>query len=219
MIPTPRILLLLAVSLALFSLALFSPTVGGAQEPDPDPGDRTMLDDVVLRPGDVLEVLIWREEDLSGEFVVDRDGVVTLPLLGRREVTGEPWRSVHDGLLEAYGRELRNPSVIVTPLRRVYVLGHVNTPGLYPVDPTVSLAGVIAMAGGADQEGDLTKVQVIREGEVLIDEVSVASALESVDVQSGDQIFVGRRSWFERNSTFLVSATLSVASILITLLR
>jgi hypothetical protein len=60
---------------------------------------------------------------------------------------------------------------------------------------------------------------VIRDSEVIIDGVAPTDGLSQLDIRSGDQILVARRSWFDRNSTFFVSALLSVTSIVITLLR
>ncbi len=175
--------------------------------------------DLILMPGDVIEVAIWREEDLSGQFLVDSDGYVTLPLLGQRAVTGSSWHTVRDRLLEAYREELRNPSIELTPLRRIYVLGEVNEPGLYPVDPTVSLAGAVAMAGGASPEGDLRNLRVVRGGALVLDGIRSETALASLDVRSGDEIFVGRRNWFSRNSQFVISAMLSLSAIIVTFSR
>ena len=178
-----------------------------------DPGGFTLL------PGDALEVEIWREEAMSGKFIVNEMGVVTLPLLGRVTVSGIPVRDLRDRLIAEYEVELRNPSITITPLRRVYVLGEVNEPGLLAVDPTVSLAGVVAMAGGANREGDLGRIQIMRQGEVVLTEVTPQTDLLSVDIRSGDQIFVDRRRWIDRNSPFLVSATIGIAGILIQVLR
>lgn len=172
-----------------------------------------------LQPGDILEIDIWREQELSGRFPVDTSGRVTLPLIGEQMVSGMPLDEVRDRLLELYRVQLRNPSITITPLRRIYVLGQVSRPGLYEVNPTISLAGAIALAGGANAEGDLSNLKVIRDNEVILDEVPSESALASIHVLSGDQVFVGRRSWFDRNSTFLVSALLSVTSIVISLMR
>ena len=180
---------------------------------------QTEASDVSLSPGDVLEVEIWREEDLSGEFQVNEEGYVVLPLLGERAVTGRPWQDVRGGLLEAYSALLRNPSITLTPLRRVFILGEVNEPGLYSLDPTISLAGAVAMAGGANSEGDLRRLRVVRDGATLLENLPVVSPLASVGVRSGDQIFVERRGWLERNSTFVVTAALSVTSIVVSLLR
>lgn len=191
-------------------MLLLSPLGLGAQTED---GATT------LRPGDVIAVEIWREEDLSGEFLVDETGAVTLPMLGRREVTGIPWGTVRDSLLDEYRTQLRNPSIVLTPMRRVNVLGEVNEPGLYEVDPTVSLAGVIAMAGGATVSGDLNKIRVIRDGRIIRERVAAGASLNSADVRSGDQIFVEQRNWFVRNSTFVISLLFSATSIIITLVR
>jgi protein involved in polysaccharide export with SLBB domain len=173
----------------------------------------------VVQAGDLLKIEIWREEDLSGEFLIDETGIVTLPLLGERLVGGLTLRAVRDTLIAAYRSELRNPSIAVTPLRRVYVLGEVNEPGLHPVDPTVSLAGAIALAGGANQQGDLRRIRVIRDNEIILRGIAAETALSAVDIRSGDQIFVDRRGWFERNSTFLISATIGITSIIISILR
>jgi protein involved in polysaccharide export with SLBB domain len=172
-----------------------------------------------LRPGDLLRVSIWREQDLSGEFLVNERGVVTLPMLGDQSVTGIAVDQLRDALIAAYREQLRNPSITITPLRRVNVLGEVGKPGLYPVDPTISLAGAIAMAGGATPTGDLNRIRIIRDGQVLHERVAAAESLTAADVRSGDQIVVDRRGWFDRNSTFLVSAILSVTSIVISLSR
>jgi protein involved in polysaccharide export with SLBB domain len=163
--------------------------------------------------------MIWREDDLSGEFVVDHAGFVTLPLLGEVHVEGIAFDQLRDTLLSGYRQELRNPSIVITPLRRVFVLGEVNEPGFRTVDPTISLAGVVALAGGANPQGDLRKIRVYREGELILNGVPASNILANLDIQSGDQIFVGQRSWFERNSTFIISALLSATSIIITLAR
>jgi polysaccharide export outer membrane protein len=174
---------------------------------------------VTLNPGDLVRVQIWREEDLSGEFLVDESGMVTLPLIGEKRVAGIPIRRLRTELLEAYRVYLRNASINITPLRRINVLGEVARPGLYPVDPTVSLAGVVALAGGATGTGDIRKIRIVREGTVLMERAGAAETLNALELRSGDQIFVDRRGWFDRNSTFVVSAILSITSIVITLAR
>jgi polysaccharide export outer membrane protein len=171
-----------------------------------------------LQPGDVLLVAIWREEDLSGEFTVDASGTVTLPLLGEKKVSGIPMDRLRDMLIEDYRVQLRNPSIDVTPLRRIDVLGEVREPGVYKIDPTVSLAGAVALAGGATSAGDLNHLTVVRNGGVR-ERIPSGTSLNTAQVRSGDQIFVGRRNWFERNSTFVVSALLSITGIVISVIR
>ena len=179
----------------------------------------TSSDSFSLEPGDVVQVDVWREKDLSGNFNVDEHGQLTLPMLGPVEVLGRPWDGLRDSLIAAYQVQLKNPSVTLTPLRRVQVLGAVNRPGQYLADPTLSLAGLIALAGGATPDGDLHRVRVVRNGQTIVKSGSVESLLLRAGVHSNDQIFVDRHSWLERNATFVASALISTAGIIITIIH
>lgn len=189
-----------------------------SQQPRPSPAP-VPTSELSLERGDVVRVAVWREPDLSGEFPVDEHGRLTLPLLGPVVVAGRPWQAVQDSLLGIYAAQLRNPSVTLTPLRRVSVLGEVMRPSQYLVDPTTSLAGVVAMAGGATPIGDLHRVRVIRDGQTIVRSASIEALLLHVGVHSNDQVFVDRRSWLELNVALVASATLSAASIIVALLR
>ncbi|MEN9790494.1 MAG: hypothetical protein RLZZ63_152 [Gemmatimonadota bacterium] len=170
-------------------------------------------------PGDLISVQIAGEEALTGRFVVDDRGMVVLPLIGVRLVAGPPWYRVRDSLLTAYTRELRVPSVQVVPLRRVTVLGHVNLAGVHLLDPHVTLAEAIATAQGASPEGDLTRIRVVRDGATIGDGVPVTATIARLGIHSGDQIYVGRRGWWDRNSGIVVGSLISAAAILVTALR
>jgi protein involved in polysaccharide export with SLBB domain len=205
---------LLAAALA----AAMGPGLARAQTVAPPPPPQASQD-VVVRAGDVVNVVIWREPDLSGAFPVNEAGRVVLPLLGERQVGGMAAGQVQQLLMRGYSEQLRNPSINVTLLRRVNVLGEVNRPGLYNVDPTITLAGIIATAGGITPVGDPRRVQVVRAGQTLLNAATPETSLASIDVRSDDQVFVGRRSWFDRNSgtvvTSLVSAALSIVTTII----
>ncbi|MBA4156350.1 MAG: SLBB domain-containing protein [Gemmatimonadetes bacterium] len=168
-----------------------------------------------------MRVVIWREEDLSGEFPVDEAGSVIFPLIGEKQVAGIPLRELRTALLEEYRIHLRNPSITITPLRRLNVLGEVNRPGPYEVDPTTNLIGVVALAAGPTTSGDLRRIRVLRDGRVVQDRVAAEASLSSLGIRSGDQIMVGPRSWLARNTPFVVSVLLAVPSVVytITLIR
>ena len=172
-----------------------------------------------LLPGDALQIRIWREPDLSGDFVVDEEGVVTLPMLGRISTADISVPELRGQLLAMYGLELRNPSITITPVRRVYVLGEVNRPGLYGLDPTASLASAVALAGGANREGDLRKLSLVRNGTPILSGIEPTTDLLSTGVRSGDQIFVDRRGWWERNQNFVVTSVLGIAGIVVAVIR
>ncbi|CAN5223652.1 hypothetical protein BH20GEM2_BH20GEM2_15570 [soil metagenome] len=174
----------------------------------------TADEQVTLRPGDVVRITIWREPDLSGEFPVDPNGVVTLPLLGDQRVTGIPVAGLRDVLVSKYRVQLRNPSITVTPLRRINLYGEVNRPGLSSVDPPVPLARLITLAGGRTGNGSLDRIRIIRDGEVVHERASANTSLNTIDVRSGDQVIVGQRSWLSRNLGLVLSIPGTIAGII-----
>jgi polysaccharide export outer membrane protein len=172
-----------------------------------------------LHAGDVVRVAIWREPTLSGDFPIDERGMVQLPLLGSRTVTTKPWADVRDALTAEYRTQLRAESIALTPLRRIYVLGAVTKPGVYMMDPTFELRGIISMAGGATLEGSLDHVRILRDGATVAQDLSLTLTALDFGVRSGDQIVVDRRSWADRNSALLLSSFLSLAGVVAILVR
>lgn len=183
------------------------------------PAPRGERPSLTLEPGDVVETQIWHEKDLTGKWEVDEEGRLTLPMLGAVRVTGRPWLPLRDSLIAEYQQQLKNPSITLTPLRRVQVLGEVMKPGQYLADPTLSIAGVVALAGGSTPAGDLHRVSVVRNGETIIHSSSVSELLLRSDIHSNDQIFIDRRPWLERNGAVAASLLISVTGILVTILH
>ncbi len=171
-----------------------------------------------LAPGDALQIYIWLEPDLSGLFVIDDEGVVTLPMLGRFPATQSSISDLRMLLIDRYSEELRNPSIEITPQRRVYILGEVNQPGMYSLDPTASLASAVALAGGASPDGDLEKLILVRGNEPILSGIDPMADLISTGTRSGDQIFVERRAWLERNQQWVGSAVIGFVGIAVTIL-
>ena len=176
-------------------------------------------EELFLAPGDILRVVVWREPDLSGDFQVDQDGALVLPLLGKLQVTNRAWNIVKDDLMQDYLRDLRNPSIELTPFRNVYVLGEVNLPGRYNVHPTDdNLAGAVSLASGVTPDGDVTNMRIVRDGVIILDGIAGEQRLAELGIRSGDQLFIGRRGWLDRNSTFIASAVLSFTGIVVAIL-
>lgn len=195
-----------------FLLLLASSTSLAAQSGSTEAGQNAPSE-ITLAPGDVVRVVIYREPDLNGDFPVGPDGLAVLPLIGEQRVAGVPLRRLREQLIVAYRAHIVNPSINIIPLRRLNVLGGVQKPGQYLVDPTTSLAGVLAMAGGATADGDIRRVQIIRGDQVIRQRARAAESISAAGIRSDDQIHVERRNWFDRNTTFLVSSMLSVTGI------
>ena len=105
----------------------------------------------VIRPGDVVRLTVIREEELSGEFPVNQFGTVVLPLVGEYDVTHESNRSLREKVIRDLQKIRSARDIELVVLRRVRVVGEVNVPGVYPLDPTMSVADAVALAKGRTQ--------------------------------------------------------------------
>lgn len=174
---------------------------------------------LALRPGDAVRLRIWREPDLSGDFPVNESGVVVLPKLGPRRVVAEHPDSLKEWVVRSYAALLRNPSIEVLLVRRIQVLGAVKNPGLYPVEPTMTVADAIALAGGTTGQGRSDKVELRRQGERLPGKLAGRLLIGESPIRSGDQIFVPERSWISRNPGIVVGALGLVTTLIFRIAR
>ncbi len=193
---------------ALLATALPAPPVA-AQAP-PEQPESSIMDTLPLRPGDVVRLEIWREPDMSGQYTVDESGIVVFPRVGEYQVLNLTPQALEGQLLDDFRQYLRNPSIDVTVLRRIRVIGSVNNPGLFLLDPTVTIADALAQAGGATPQGDPNQVRIIRNGQEMAVTVTAETPIAESPIRSGDQLFVPERSWISRNQG-LVAATLSAS--------
>jgi len=203
--------------IVIAAAVLLSAAAPAARAQEPGEPTRAQETEDVLRPGDLIRLRIWREPDLSGDFLVKEDGVVVFPRLGELVVTNESPESLRERLLNEYRRYLRNPSIDLIFLRRVNIHGAVRNPGLYPLDPTMTIADAVALAGGAISYGQPDKVQLLRDGVVLTTRITQSTRIADLPIRSGDQIFVPERSWIERNSGIVASVVSATVSLVIAL--
>ena len=119
----------------------------------------------VLRPGDALKIAVWREQELSGEYLIDARGLVQIPGLGDIVVAGLTPMEAKDRLSEQLVRRgIVSPEIAVQPVIRVSVLGEVRSPGLLSVEPGTNLIHLITLAGGPTERANMKAVRVIRAG-------------------------------------------------------
>lgn len=166
-----------------------------------------------LRPGDSLRVRVWREPDLSGVFMVDEHGDLTFPRLGRRSVLNVPIDSIRARVQREYAEFVRDASVEITPLYRVRVNGAVRNPGLFTVDPTMSVGDAIGLAGGVSSDGRNGKVDLVRDGRRIATSISPSSRLVELALRSGDELYVPERAWLSRNTGVLLGGLSALASL------
>jgi len=154
-----------------------------------------MIDSVEYRlgAGDQLRIIVFGEEDLSGEFVVDGRGTVSLPLIGEIDAGGLTAREFQ----QAFADELRNGylndprvSVEVINFRPYYILGEVEAAGEYPFSDGLTVMNAVATAGGFTYRANRRVVFIRRAGSDREIEVPLRAVTE---VQPGDTIRIGER--------------------------
>ena len=166
-----------------------------------------------LEPGDRVRVEVAGDPTLSGEFDVDADGWVFLPIAGLVRAVDRPFGDVANDIADAFKDEFLDLAVRTLPLARVSVLGEVRTPGLFWIDPTMMLADVLAGSGGLTEAARVDDVRVQRSGSVI---VLSAEHTEPVPLRSGDRVFVGRRSFVSRNGPLMMGAGASILAAVLT---
>lgn len=213
-----RIIKSIALAGSALFVALLTASPVHAQDATPEATARD-AGAAPIQPGDQIVLSIWREPDLSGTFTVDAAGTVVLPRLGALPAATMSGSELQDTVRKEFTRYLRNPSIQVQVLRRVGVQGEVRDPGLYMVDLTKTLREVISEAGGITEFGNPNRISIMRDGERIPLEEDEGARFLTAELRSGDQVFVGRRSWFEINSLAIVSTAAVVVSVMVPLLR
>ncbi len=204
--------LLAATVVTLAPLAAILPAGGCSGNPQPSgvlaPVPADSLTPLAIRPGDVVRVVVWGHQELSGEFPIDENYNLLYPLVGTISVRSLSVSQLRDRLSTDLSSLFQRPFFTLTPLFRVAVLGEVGKPGLYSVDPTLTVFDLLALAGGPTRQANERKLQLIRGGEnfrVSLEPAAIArSTLRELGVRSGDQLVVPRSSFTREDFSLLL---------------
>jgi protein involved in polysaccharide export with SLBB domain len=182
-----RFLGALAATLALAACDTTDPALQAASETPTAPVE------IRLAAGDKLKITVFGEEQLTGEYEIDSNGTVSMPLAGTVEAAGltkiELERRLSGKLSGSY---LKNPRVTVevTSSRPFYILGEVEKPGEYPYRAGLNIMSAIAVAGGNTYRASRSKVYIQRNGQGSFQEVPLGP---TIPVYPGDVIKVPER--------------------------
>lgn len=117
-------------------------------------------------PGDVLQVSVWKEPDLQLELLVRPDGEISYPLAGAISTRDKSVSDLETELTARLARFITDPIVTVSIKEvlgnKIYVIGQVNNPGVFVVNPQVDVLQALSMAGGATPFADLDNVRILR---------------------------------------------------------
>ena len=119
-----------------------------------------------MQPGDILQISVWRETELDREVQVSPDGFIAYPLIGEVPVAGLSIEEVRVEILRRL-TEFVPRAVVTVSLKemrgnRVYVLGKVNRPGVFPFYDTLDVMQALSLAGGGARFAELERIHIIR---------------------------------------------------------
>lgn len=122
--------------------------------------------DYVIGADDVLDVIFWRDKEMSAQVAVRPDGRVTLPLLNDVQAAGLTPEQLRSYVMTAAAKYVEDPNVTVVVKainsRKIFVTGMVARPGPYPLMGSTSVMQALAMAGGIQEFADSKNIIVMR---------------------------------------------------------
>src|SRR5262249_11660466 len=123
-------------------------------------------DRYLLQPGDILQVSVWKEADLTSELLVRPDGGISLPLAGDIEAAGHTPEEVRAAIYERLHKLIPDATVTVavkaTTGNQIFVIGKVNKPGQFLMNRPMDVMQALSMAGGATPFAAVNDIHVLR---------------------------------------------------------
>lgn len=175
-----------------FFLLLATATTAHAQQ----------LPDYTLNPGDALEISVWKEPDLTKTVAVRPDGKFSFPLAGEVAAVGRTVAQVQTEIANRLKVYIPEPVVTasLTGLEgnKVFVIGQVNKPGAFVMNPRLNILQALTLAGGMTAFAATNDIIVLRGpgGKQTVlrfqyGDVSKGRSLEkNVPLEAGDVVVV-----------------------------
>jgi polysaccharide export outer membrane protein len=181
--------------------------VSGCLKPDVIVAPGPPAEGFALGPEDVIEVVVWKNPDLSKQVVIRPDGKISLPIIGDVPASGLTADQLAKEIAQRRKAYKENPSVSVNVVEvnsyYVFVVGEVNTPGKLPLKSYTTILQALSLAGGFTQFASRNDIQVVRnvntaEGKVkelriplrYSDLISEEGGVYNLTLKSGDTIVI-----------------------------
>ena len=161
----------------------------------------------LLGPEDVLEVVVWKNPDLSREVVIRPDGKISLPLVGDMPAQGRTAEQLAKDIVERFKAYKENPSVSVNVVSvnsyYVFIVGEVNKPGKLQLKSYTTILQALSLAEGFTQFAARNDIRVVRnevdsDGRIkelripirYADLISDEGGAYNITLKSGDTVIV-----------------------------
>ena len=147
----------------------------------------------ILGPSDRVRLKVYGEQDISGEYEIDTNGYISVPLAGRVKAAGSNTRQLERAVAAALSRGLlKDPRVNaeVATYRPFFILGEVKKAGEYPYKSGLTVLDAVASAGGYTYRANEGKVVIRRAGSNVEETIALDAP---VPVYPGDNIRIPER--------------------------
>jgi len=127
--------------------------------------EEPVADGYRLQPGDVLQVVVWKETDLQSEVLIRPDGGISFALAGDMRAAGLTTAELRTEL-ETRVRKLVPDAVVTVSVKapngnQIFVIGKVNKPGAFPLLRPTDVMQALSLAGGATPFASTNKIRVL----------------------------------------------------------
>jgi len=133
----------------------------------PVAGDEKSEASYRLGCGDVVEVMVWRDDTLSRTVVVAPDGTISLPLVGKIQAAGQSLSQLKSNLEQRISVYVPDPVLSLDVKQansmQIYIIGKVNSPGRFVISSNINVLQALAMAGGLNPFADKDAIRIMRE--------------------------------------------------------
>lgn len=143
----------------------------------PPPADRNLTQAIaeseayhdseyVIGPEDMLEISVWKEDNLKKEVLVRPDGGLSFPLAGDLHAAGKTTDQIQAELVDRLEKYIPEPVVSVSVIKaanyKIYVTGRVNKPGDLAAGRPIDVLQALSMAGGLTPFASEDDIRIIR---------------------------------------------------------
>jgi len=181
------------IFLSLLALSVCFSTANSHAAAETTPPSFSASGPYILGPNDKVRVKVYGEADITGEYEVDGNGNVSIPLAGRIRAAGLTTKQLEGAIRSALSKGIvRNPNVNVdvATYRPYYILGEVKNSGEYPYKVGLTVLDAVATAGGFTYRANERKVYLRRAGVGVEEEYTLDAP---VLVFPGDNIRIPER--------------------------
>jgi polysaccharide export outer membrane protein len=165
--------------------------------------DAPKAEDVyLLQPGDIVQIVVWKEQELQGDVLVRPDGGLSFPLAGDVVAAGRTVEDVRSEIEQRIRHYIPDGVVTVAVKQvngnRIFVIGKVNHPGDFQLTRPTDVVQALSLAGGMTVFADADAIRVLHRDHGRLtstrfrySDIEKGRRLEqNVLLQSGDTVVV-----------------------------